>query len=59
MNAPDYHSHAAIRKGDREVIRVDFADDRMGIAAALRQAFTAASCDHSDHDFDKLLSELH
>ena len=45
--------------GDREVIRVDFAHDKLGIAAALRQAFAAAAQDRSNHDFDKLLSELH
>lgn len=44
--------------GDRDLIRVDFTDDRLGIAAALRKAFAAAACDRSDHDFDKLLSEL-
>jgi hypothetical protein len=44
--------------GDRELIRVHFAQDKLGIAAALRQAFAAAANDRSDHDFDKLLSEL-
>jgi hypothetical protein len=44
---------------DREVIRIDFAHDKLGIAAALRQAFAAAANDQSNHDFDKLLSELH
>ena len=43
---------------DREVIRVDFADDRIGITAALRRAFAAAANDRSDHDFERLLSEL-
>jgi len=43
---------------DREVIRVDFADDRMGITAALRRAFAAAATDRSSHDFERLLSEL-
>ena len=43
---------------DREVIRVVFADDRMGIATALRRAFHAAACERSDHDFDKLLRDL-
>jgi len=44
---------------DREVIRVGFASDTMGIAAALRQAFAAAANDRSEHDFEKLLKELH
>ncbi len=43
---------------DREVIRVDFDNDSLGIAAALRRAFAAAANDRSDHDFEKLLSEL-
>ena len=43
---------------DRDVIRVDFANDKLGIAASLRQAFAAAAADQSTHDFDKLLREL-
>ncbi len=43
---------------DREIIRVYFADDRMGITAALRRAFNAAANDRSTHDFERLLSEL-
>ena len=43
---------------DREVIRVDFADDKLGIAASLRQAFAAAAHEPCTRDFDKLLSEL-
>jgi len=43
---------------DREVIRVDFANDQLGIAASLRQVFSAAAHDECTHDFDKLLSEL-
>lgn len=43
---------------DRDVIRVDFANDKLGIAATLRQAFAAAAQDPSTHDFDKLLREL-
>ena len=43
---------------DREVIRVDFAHDKLGIAAALRQAFAAAANDPCRHDFEKLLEEL-
>ena len=44
---------------DRELIRVDFANDKLGIAAALRQAFAAAAHEPTDIDFDKLLSDLH
>ncbi|MCY7340114.1 MAG: hypothetical protein LH465_09245 [Sphingomonas bacterium] len=51
-------SDTALPACDREVIRVDFADDRMGIAAALRRAFHAAACARSDHDFEKLLRDL-
>ena len=47
------------QSGDRELIRVHFAQDKLGIAAALRQAFAAAAHDRSAHDFEKLLSELH
>ena len=43
---------------DREVIRVDFADDKLGIAASLRQAFAAAAYDQSTRDFEQLLREL-
>jgi hypothetical protein len=43
---------------DRELIRVDFANDKLGIAAALRQAFAAAAQESSTHDFDRLLNEL-
>ena len=43
---------------DREVIRVDFADDKLGIAASLRQAFASAAHDQCTHDFEKLLREL-
>ena len=43
---------------DREVIRVDFSDDKLGIAASLRQAFASAAHDQSAHDFEKLLREL-
>ena len=45
-------------KRDREVIRVDFADDKLGIAASLRQAFATAAHDQCTRDFEKLLSEL-
>jgi hypothetical protein len=41
------------------VIRVDVAPDKLGIAAALRQAFSVAATDPCDIDFDRLLSELH
>ena len=44
---------------DREVIRVDFEHDKLGIAAALRHAFSAAAHEPCDIDFDRLLSELH
>ena len=43
---------------DREVIRVDFANDKLGIAASLRRAFAAAAHDQCTRDFDKLLREL-
>jgi hypothetical protein len=43
---------------DREPILVDFDCDHMGIAAALRRAFTAAAHDRSDHDFEELLRQL-
>jgi hypothetical protein len=46
------------RDRDRELIRVDLAHDKLGIAAALRQAFAAAAQDSSTHDFDRLLKEL-
>ena len=44
---------------DREVIRVDAGLDRLGIAAALRQAFSAAAHEPCEIDFDRLLRELH
>ena len=43
---------------DRELIMVDFCNDKLGIAASLRQAFSAAAHDDATRDFDKLLSEL-
>jgi len=43
---------------DREVIRVDFSNDRLGIAESLRQAFASASHDQCTRDFEKLLDEL-
>jgi hypothetical protein len=43
---------------DRDLIRVDFAHDKLGIAAALRQAFAAAAHDKSTHDFARLLNQL-
>ena len=43
---------------DREVIRLDFPNDKLGIAASLRQAFAAASQDECTRDFEKLISEL-
>ena len=56
--APDHASTDTPKGGDRESIRVHFAHDKLGIAAALREAFAAAAHDRSDHDFDKLLREL-
>ncbi|MDQ3144797.1 MAG: hypothetical protein M3Q57_07970 [Pseudomonadota bacterium] len=46
------------RQRDRAPILIDFPCDRMGIAAALRQAFTDAANDRSNHDFEKLLNQL-
>ena len=43
---------------DRELIRIDFSSDSLGIAAALRQAFATASHAESTHDFEKLIDEL-
>lgn len=43
---------------DRDVIRVDFSNDLLGIAASLRQAFAAAAQDQCTRDFEKLLAEL-
>jgi hypothetical protein len=43
---------------DREVIRLDFPNDKLGIAASLRRAFAAASQDECTRDFEKLISEL-
>ncbi len=43
---------------DRDLIRVDVADDKLGIAAALRQAFCVAAHEPCEIDFDRLLSEL-
>ena len=44
---------------DREVIRIDHSDDRMGIAAALRRAFEGAAAEPCDRDFEELLRQLH
>ena len=43
---------------DREVICIDFSNDRLGIAESLRQAFAAASHEECTHDFEKLIDEL-
>ena len=43
---------------DREVIRVDFTHDKLGISATLRQAFAAAAHDECTRDFEKLLDDL-
>lgn len=58
MNFEAAFAHSPSLPRDREVIRVDFADDKLGIAAALRQAFASAAHDECTRDFDKLLSEL-
>jgi hypothetical protein len=44
---------------ERELIRVDLAHDKQGIAAALRHAFSTAAQEPCEIDFDRLLSELH
>jgi len=46
------------RARDREVIRVDFSNDKLGIAESLRRAFAAASQDECTRDFEKLINEL-
>ncbi len=46
------------RPRDREVIRVDFSNDKLGIAESLRRAFAAASHDECTRDFEKLINEL-
>ena len=43
---------------DRDVIRVEFPSDGLGIADALRRAFSEAANDRSDHDFEELLRRL-
>lgn len=43
---------------DREVIRLDFPNDKLGIAQSLRQAFAAASEDECGRDFEALINEL-
>ncbi len=43
---------------DREVIRVDFSNDSLGIAENLRRAFASASHDQCTRDFEELLDEL-
>jgi hypothetical protein len=52
------HGRDRDRDRDREVIQVDFAHDKQGIAAALRQAFSVAAHEPCDIDFDRLLNEL-
>jgi hypothetical protein len=61
MNKSRLAAHDRDRDGgrEREVIRVDLAHDKQGIAAALRHAFAAAAQEPCDIDFDRLLSELH
>lgn len=58
MTLEDAFSKKSEATGDREPIRLQFAQDKMGIAAALREAFAAAANDRSDHDFDQLLRQL-
>jgi hypothetical protein len=58
MNLEDALMSTCSTERDRELIRVDFANDKLGIAAALRQAFAEAAHEHSTHDFDRLLNEL-
>lgn len=43
---------------DRELIRINLADERMGIAAALRRAFDQAAHEPCDRDFEELLRQL-
>jgi hypothetical protein len=59
MSFEDASTQTCETERDRDLIRVDFAQDKLGIAAALRQAFSAAAHDKSSHDFDQLLRELH
>ena len=58
MSFEDALTQPCTRDRDRELIRVDVTHDKLGIAAALRQAFAAAAHDSSTHDFDRLLREL-
>jgi hypothetical protein len=58
MNLDDAFTTSCSKERDRDLIRVEFAHDKLGIAAALRQAFAAAAHDSSTHDFDRLLNEL-
>ena len=58
MSFDDAMTKPCARDRDRELIRVDVTHDKLGIAAALRQAFAAAAHDGSTHDFDRLLKEL-
>ncbi len=44
---------------DNNVIHVDFSQDRSGVTAALRQAYSCAGHEPSDHDFDRILKDLH
>jgi len=59
MNKSRRAAHDRDGGREREVIRVDLAHDKQGIAAALRHAFAAAAQEPCDIDFDRLLSELH
>jgi hypothetical protein len=55
MTFEDAISETSPQTGDREPIRIQFAHDKLGIAAALREAFAAAANDRSDHDFGQQL----
>ena len=58
MTFEDAISETSASTGDLEPIRLQFAHDKLGIAAALREAFAAAANDRSDHDFEQLLRQL-
>lgn len=56
LKSPPCHPRAPSRGHD--VIRVDFVNDKLGIAESLRQAFAAGAQEQSTHDFERLLREL-
>ena len=51
-------AHRPSMSRDREVIRLDFPNDKLGIAESLRKAFAAASQDECGRDFELLINEL-